>query len=67
MERDPIDIINEELNLDLVRTIRGDEFKGVCPDQYDGGFHKLYLSRSTCELLARAFAAAAEQLTGEAP
>ena len=32
MDRDPLDIINDILRLDLVQTVRGDEHKGRCPD-----------------------------------
>lgn len=63
MERDPLDIINDILRLDLVQTVRGDEHKGRCPDSESGGTATLYLNRAECEVLSRAFARAAELLS----
>lgn len=37
MERDPLDIINEFLGLELAHTVRGDELKGDdASHQHDG-------------------------------
>ena len=63
MERDPLDIINEILCLDLTQTIRGDEHKGRVPDRDSGGTATLYLNRAECEVLSMAFSRAAEQLS----
>jgi len=63
MDRDPLDAINDILNLDLIQTERGDEHKGRCPDKDSGGTATLYLNRAECEILAKAFARAAEVLS----
>jgi hypothetical protein len=63
MDRDPLDIINDILRLDLVQTTRGDEHKGRCPDKDSGGTTTLYLNATECEFLSRAFARAAEVLS----
>ena len=63
MERDPLDIINDILRLDLTQTIRGDEHKGRVPDRDSGGTTTLYLNRAECEALSRAFSRAAEVLS----
>jgi hypothetical protein len=61
MERDPLDIINDILHLDLVQTVRGDEHKGRRRD--GGGATSFYLNAAECQVLSRAFAHAAEMLS----
>ena len=60
--KDPLETINSLLSLDLVQTIKGDEFKGWKHDEDDGGRRKFYLIRSECQEFAEAFLAAAEML-----
>lgn len=63
MERDPLDIINDLLHLDLVQTIRGDEHKGRCPDSESGGTSSLYLNAAECKVLSKAFSRASKVLS----
>ena len=62
MERNPTDIINDLLHLDLSPTVRGDEVKGYCPDPNKLGEIPLCLGRAECEVLSNAFAKLAKEL-----
>lgn len=57
-----IETINETLGLQLARTVRGDEVKGVRQDE-DGGTGKLYLDSGACRDIAEAFGCLANVLT----
>ena len=63
MDKDPADIINDLLNLDISPTIRGDELKGYIPDRDGPGRTPRYLNKAECLVLSRAFARAAKGLT----
>lgn len=58
-----LETINSYLHLCLSKTYRGDEAKGMCPDPDDGGTTSLYLDRNDCEVLSRAFAELAKELS----
>ena len=61
--KDPLETINSLLSLDLVQTIKCDEFQLPRLDLKDPqGRRKFYLIRSECQELAEAFLAAAEML-----
>ena len=62
MDRNPFDIVNDLLHLDLSPTLRGDEAKGYCPDPDGPGRATMYLNQAECEVLSRAFAKLAKEL-----
>lgn len=60
--RQPLEVINDLLHLDLGPTVRGDEAKGWCPDPDDVGRMKFYLGRKDCLALSEAFKKLANEL-----
>lgn len=59
--QDPLEVVNEHLNIGAVVTFRGDEIKCWTPDG-TGELRKNYLSADDCAALAKAFGVLASTL-----
>jgi hypothetical protein len=59
---DDLHEVNELLNLGLLETYEGDEYKGYRPSEEGIGTSKFYLDRKECERLSAVFARLASHL-----